>query len=293
MVLQRVSDRRLGVRFRYGGPIADTYAMRIQLRCKLVALLAVLAIAFATGTSAASSDDLPAKTAPKRLLYVGNSFFYYNNSLHNQVSRMLSASLPKADRDQYSAYSITISGGHLRWHDVGAYLEAGIGSSSFSESNEIVESAVPYRFDTVMMMDCSRCPYDEATRPTFHEYVRKHSETIRSKGATPVLFMTWAYSDKPEMIEVLAREYLKAGRDNQALVVPAGLAFKRALEGRPDLKLHVRDRRHPSPEGTYLAACTVLASLYGINPMGNRFTADLPADVAAYLQKVAWETASD
>lgn len=271
--------------------MADTYLMRAHLRYKLIALLAALGLGLAGGESTASTADRVTQSAPKRLLYVGNSFFYYNNSLHNQVSRMLSASLPKAERDQYSAYSITISGGHLRWHDVGAYLEAGIGSSSFSESNEIVESAVPYRFDTVMMMDCSRCPYDEATRPTFHDYVRKHSETIRSKGATPVLFMTWAYSDKPEMIEVLAREYLKAGRDNQALVVPAGLAFKRALEGRPDLKLHVRDRRHPSPEGTYLAACTVLASLYGVNPVGNRFTADLPADVAAYLQQVAWETA--
>lgn len=271
--------------------MTDTYAMRIQLRDKLVALLAVLAIAFAAIASAASSAEIPAQTAPKRLLYVGNSFFYYNNSLHNQVSRLLSASLPKAERDQYSAYSITISGGHLRWHDVGAYLEAGIGSSSFSESNEIVESTVPYRFDTVMMMDCSRCPYDEATRSTFHHYAKQHSETVRAKGASPVFFMTWAYSDKPEMTRVLAREYVKAGHENEALVVPAGLAFERALAERPGLRLHVRDRRHPSPEGTYLAACTVLASLYGINPIGNRFQADLPPDVATYLQQVAWETA--
>jgi hypothetical protein len=258
-------------------------------RRRFIALAAVVAFSAATVIQPVAADS-PSTPAAKRLLYVGNSFFYYNNSLHNQVNRLLSAALGKAERDQYSAYSLTISGGHLRWHNVGAYLDAGIGSSAFDENNELVKSSTPYRFDTVMMMDCSRCPYDEATRPIFHEYAKKHSETVRAKGATPVLFMTWAYSDKPEMTEVLAREYIKAGHDNQALVVPAGLAFQRALAGRPDLRLHVRDRRHPSPEGTYLAACTVLASLYGINPVGNRFQADLPAEVAAYLQEVAWAT---
>ena len=254
------------------------------------ALATALVIGFAA-TRVAAVDAQPS-AAPKaqRLLYVGNSFYYYNNSLHNQVGRLLTAALAKSERSKLSAYSVTISGGHLRWHDVGAYLDAGIGSSEFDENNELVTAGTSYKFDTVMMMDCSRCPYDEATRPLFHEYARKHSATARARGATPVFFMTWAYSDKPEMTAVLAREYVKVGRDNDALVVPAGLAFERALAGRPLLVLHARDRRHPSPEGTYLAACTVLASLYGINPVGNRFHGDLPAETAEYLQQVAWAT---
>jgi len=52
----------------------------------------------------------------------------------------------------------------------------------------------------------------------------------------------------------------------------------------------VADRRHPSLEGTYLAACTVLASVYGRNPMGNSYTAGLAPETAAYLQQIAWET---
>jgi hypothetical protein len=153
-----------------------------------------------------------------------------------------------------------------------------------------VTAAEPFRFDAVMMMDCSRCPYDEATRPVFHQYVKKHATTIRDKGATPFLFMTWAYADKPEMIDVLAREYVQAGKDNAIAVVPVGLAFARALERRPDIRLHVADRRHPSLEGTYLAACTVLASVYGRNPVGNSYTAGLAPETAAYLQQIAWET---
>jgi hypothetical protein len=92
------------------------------------------------------------------------------------------------------------------------------------------------------------------------------------------------------MTTVLARQYQQAGRDNGMEVVPAGLAFERALAGRPGLALHVADRRHPSLAGTYLAACTVLASVYGIDPRGNRYGAGLSDEDAAYLQTVAWET---
>ena len=247
------------------------------------AILCALAAASASVATAEAS-------AVRNLLYVGNSFYYYNNSLHGHVNRLLTGVLPRAERSRYQSYSVTISGGHLKWHDVGAYLDAGIGSSAFNENNEVVTAAEPFRFDAVMMMDCSRCPYDEATRLVFHQYVKKHATTIRDKGATPFLFMTWAYADKPEMIDVLAREYVQAGKDNAIAVVPVGLAFARALERRPDIRLHVADRRHPSLEGTYLAACTVLASVYGRNPTGNSYTAGLTPETAAYLQQIAWET---
>jgi len=39
-----------------------------------------------------------------------------------------------------------------------------------------------------------------------------------------------------------------------------------------------------------LAACTVLATVCGVSPVGNTYTAGLPADVAAHLQATAWET---
>jgi hypothetical protein len=73
-------------------------------------------------------------------------------------------------------------------------------------------------------------------------------------------------------------------------VVPAGLAFARSVAKRPELNLYAPDKRHPSLAGTYLAAVTVMASVYRINPVGNSYTAGLPADVAAHLQATAAET---
>lgn len=59
---------------------------------------------------------------------------------------------------------------------------------------------------------------------------------------------------------------------------------------RPAVDLYVPDKRHPSLAGTYLTACTILASVMGVNPVGNAYTAGLDPGVAWHLQEIAWET---
>lgn len=263
---------------------------------KKVVIAACILICGAGSTFAAAAGAESAKgdgAKVRRLLYVGNSFFYYNNSLHGHVNKLLSAALPKPARDGYRSSSVTISGGHLRWHDVGAYLDSGIGDSDVNENNELVSNPAKEGFDAVLMMDCSRCPYDVATRPVFHEQVRAKSAVVRSKGARPLLFMSWAYSDMPEMIDTVAREYVRAGQENRLQVVPAGLAFKSSLERRPEIALHIADRRHPTLAGTYLAACVVLASVYGIDPVRNSYVAGLNRADAEFLQDVASKVVRD
>lgn len=245
-----------------------------------------------SGAAAPAATVAPAAAAVpsevKTLLWVGNSFFYYNNSMHGHVAQLLNTAGVKGAR----GVSATISGSGLNWHDLEAHFKpGGVGSYSFVADNEVrfnPASAKP--FDAVLMMDCSQCPVHPQLQPLFYEYAKKHSDTARRHGAQPMLFMSWAYQDKPEMTEQLAAEYVKAGRQNNALVVPAGLAFAESIRRRPELNLYVADKRHPSLAGTYLAACTVMASVYQRSPVGNRYTAGLPADVAAHLQAVAWET---
>ncbi|HKW82849.1 MAG TPA: hypothetical protein VJN68_03780, partial [Burkholderiaceae bacterium] len=50
----------------------------------------------------------------KSLLWVGNSFFYYNNSLHGHYNE-LTAAADAANRTR--GVSVTISGSGLDWHD--------------------------------------------------------------------------------------------------------------------------------------------------------------------------------
>lgn len=99
-----------------------------------------------------------------------------------------------------------------------------------------------------------------------------------------------AYKDKPEMTGTLAEQYTRAGNANDALVIPAGLAFAKAIAMRPELELYEPDKRHPSLAGTYLAACTSFAALHGKSPIGNSYTAGLNPEIATLLQTAAWET---
>jgi hypothetical protein len=270
----------------------------LKIKLLTAAFVAVIALAGCqtpSSNTAATPNPPVATKAPltvsteiKSLLWVGNSFFYYNNSMHGHVGQLLTASGSKGNR----AVSATISGSGLNWHDLDAnFKPGGVASYSFAPDNSVKFNTFDKPFDGVMMMDCSQCPIHPVLKPMFFESVAKNSVIARKNGAAPILFMSWAYQDAPEMTQQLAAEYTKAGKLHNALVVPAGLAFANSIAKRPDLNLYISDKRHPTLMGTYLAACTVLASVYKINPVGLKYSADLPADVAAHLQAVAWETA--
>ena len=262
----------------------------LRIACVLSLAARFAACSTPPGSTAASGPTAAATPSAevKALLWVGNSFYYYNNSMHGHVGRLLTA----AGGSGYRATSATISGSGLNWHDVAAHFRpGGVASYSFVGDNEVRFNTFDKPFDAAMMMDCSQCPIHPKLQPLFFEYAKKHSDTVRSHGAEPIFFMSWAYQDKPEMTQQLALEYLKAGTQNRALVVPAGLSFAESIRRRPELNLYVVDKRHPSLAGTYLAACTVMASVYKLNPVGNKYTAGLSPEVALHLQSVAWETA--
>ena len=247
------------------------------------------------------SNAVPAQVKPKRTtlggdpvqstLWVGNSFFYYNNSMHNHVSNLVRAADPQS---RPRGTSVTISGSGIEWHDMESYFRPnGIGRYSFVGDNEIVFNKPGRQYDSVIMMDCSQCPIHPQLRSVFHEYAKKHSDTVRKNGARPVLFMSWAYKDKPEMAAQLAEQYTIAGNNNDALVIPAGLAFAKAIGKRPDLEFYQPDKRHPSLIGTYLAACTTYATMYRKSPVGNKYLAAIDANTAQFLQTVAWDTVQE
>ncbi|MGL4234089.1 MAG: hypothetical protein ACRCWJ_22230 [Casimicrobium sp.] len=259
------------------------------------ALLSTFAFAIAACSTAPTTQRV-ASSEPeqtKAVLWVGNSFFYYNNSMHGHVGQLIRGS-SMTDKTGHRAVSATISGSGINWHDLEAHFKPnGVGSYSFNAKNEVVFNTFTKPFDVVLMMDCSQCPIHPQLRSVFHEHAKKNSDIARKHGARPAFFMSWAYADAPEMTEQLAAEYTKAGQENNALVVPAGLAFAASLKARPDIALTIADKRHPTLAGTYLAACTVLASLYKTNPEGNTYTAGLDAATAKFLQTVAWQSAQD
>src|SRR5579862_1854074 len=53
------------------------------------------------------------------------------------------------------------------------------------------------------------------------------------------------------------------------------------------------DKRHPTLIGTYLAACTTYAAVYGKSPVGNTYLAGIDPATAQFLQTVAQETVQE
>jgi hypothetical protein len=125
----------------------------------------------------------------------------------------------------------------------------------------------------------------------------------RAQGAVPLLLMTWAYAGQPEMTAQLAEAYTQRGKELGVRVIPVGLAFAAASETldadlySPDLlrfengaPVYEKIVKHPSMAGTYLAACTVFATLTGRNPEGLVYAGGLDPEVALALQGVAFRT---
>src|ERR1700687_796855 len=109
-----------------------------------------IAIAFCLST-AAFAETRPKRTEvgstpPAAILWVGNSFFYYNNSMHSHVGNLVRAHDPKS---AYRAPWVTISGSEIDWHDMESYSSPNeIEKYSFVD-NEIVLNKPGRQFDAV------------------------------------------------------------------------------------------------------------------------------------------------
>src|ERR1700749_2490253 len=258
----------------------------------------LLGLALATCASAAQAQTRPVVTSlgpnfPKAEMFIGNSFFYYNNGMPSHVSLLEKAADPE-HRNEYRTTMVTIGGSGLDWHDVESYFRPNaIGRYEFDDHNNVVFQTGGKTYDAAVMMDCSQCPIHPQLKSVFTEYAKKNADIVRAHGATPVFFMSWAYADKPEMTAELAEAYTVAGNANNALVIPAGLAFAKARTKQPELNLYQPDKRHPTLSGTYLARCPTFAALPGRSPFGNSYHAGLDEPTARFLQEVAWETVQD
>jgi hypothetical protein len=262
-------------------------------QARIVAGLALAALVWASPAAAQTRPKVSETgiASPASAIFIGNSFFYYNNGITGHLTQLLRSADPATT---FRATMVTIGGSGADWHDVGSYFRPdAIGRYSFDPDNNIVFNKIDRLFDLAVMMDCSQCPIHPQLKSVFVEYSRKHAETVRKHGAVPVFFMSWAYSDRPEMTEELAEAYTRAGNDNGALVIPAGLAFARAVKQLPEVNLYAPDKRHPSLAGSYLATCTVYGALLKKSPVGLSYTAGLDAATAKALQTIAWETVQD
>ena len=263
----------------------------MNFRKVILPLLILFLLTDATYAQHGPEVIVPINRAPLSTMYVGSSFFYFNNGMPTYVSR-LGEGMPSPDK--LSGTLVTISGAGLDWHTLDIYLRPnGIGIYSFDKDNNIVFNKRAKFFDSVVMMDCSQCPIHPQLSSVFEKSVRENAEISRKHDVEPILFMTWAYQDRPEMTDKLADAYTRVGNINKMLVIPAGLAFARVTKERPNLSIYQSDKRHPTILGTYLAAATTYSALTGRSSEDSTYTSEIDPEVAKYLRVTAWQVAQD
>jgi hypothetical protein len=204
------------------------------------------------------------EAALKRVLFVGNSYLYYNDSLHNHVKRMASEAHPGTRPSDFQYKSSTIGGSRLTHHNMDWLLMPG-------------RIGVERPFQVVILQGGSAEPLSEPSRETFKETAKTYADKIRAIGAKPMLYMTHAYVPPhrradPSMIDLVSKTYIEAGDIAGAEVIPVGLAYARSYKE--------------------LGACVVYLTLYGgdISELEYDYYGRLPEAEAVYLRRIAQET---
>jgi hypothetical protein len=218
---------------------------------------------------------------PKSILFIGNSYLYYNDSMHNHVEELM--------EDYYKDQEIvtksaTIGGSRLENHNIDHLLKP----QNLQRKKQV---------DMLIMQGGSGEVIDEVSRKRFIKTAVKYSKKARKKGIIPALFMTHAYTKNDDryeanLIEKIKMTYFEAGRQSKALVIPVGIAYESAYLSRPDIKLHHPDGTHPGMLGTYLGACVIFAFITSQSPVGldYNYLNRISDKDKLFLQEIAWQT---
>lgn len=269
--------------------------MSLRRRLRSLAFGGSLATAAALSLLGAAQYRRPA-VQPTRVLFIGNSYTYFNNLPE------LFARLARARRASVETRMVAPGGWRLKdhwqkgdalktlheggWHYVVMQDQSTLGVNYYVEGKPHVTS-------------------DDIFKPYAQQWVAE----VRRSRAVPVFVITWARKATPEDQAALNYAYIRAAREGRAVIAPVGIAWADVRHRHPAVELFQSDGSHPSPAGSYLAACTLYATIFDRSPVGlparitgvpvNLQTAraepertavlvDLPPGEARSLQSAAW-----
>lgn len=223
------------------------------------------------------------KTEPT-ILFLGNSMTYFNDL------PTVFMNLSRSGGFAAEVYELT----------EGSYRLEYFADETDEVGAQVYDALKSYDWDYVILQEQSGISTIGAEE---HMYpaARTLDSMIREANGESVFLMTWAYREgfslpllglefkntREEMQTQMAQNYGDIAAELDALLAPAGIAFMRCSANYPEIELWDDDGNHPSPAGTYLAACVLYQVLYDQSPGELGYTADLDRQTASKLQLVA------
>jgi len=204
-----------------------------------------------------------------RVLFIGNSYTSRNN-----LPRLVADLAAAADPARHVEFALVFAGGaSIRRH-----WNAG-------RARELLQSQI---WDYVVLQEQSTLPLKNRQR--YHDNVRLFAGLIAEHRAQVLLYLTWSRRAAPQTQDAITQAVYDIAQEINARVVPVGPAWGRALDDMPGLGLYTSDGSHPTPEGSFLAACMFHVVLFDAEPRGDAVADALKLDssISRRLQDIAW-----
>jgi hypothetical protein len=227
----------------------------------------------------------------KEVLFIGNSYTYYNNlpDLVNEIALSFGDTLVHE--------SSTPGGSNFYAH-----------STNAQTLNKINQQQWDYVVLQAQSQELSFSPFQVASDSYPYAEILVDSIFANSSCTEPLFFMTWGrkYGDQSNcqfyppvctylgMQQRLRESYLDMTFTHNASCSPVGMAWKKSIEIDSTLNLYSSDNSHPSIYGSYLAACTFYSSIFKKSAVGSTYWPNAIDSASAYiLQQIGSSTVLD
>lgn len=182
-----------------------------------------------------------------RVLFIGNSYTYVND-------------LP------WLTQHLAESAKETRMLETEMVLVGGATLKSHWKRGKALRLLRAKRWDYVVLQEQSTLPI---TNPKeMYKYASLFDAEIKRVNSQTVFYLTWAKQNQPETQQVLTDSYMTIAKELKAKVAPVGIAWQKVQEANPKLNLYSLDQSHPSPIGSYVAACVFYTTILQNSPVG-------------------------
>lgn len=224
------------------------------------------------------------KAQSKKVLFLGNSYTGVNN-------------LPKL------VYDVALSAGDTLIYD--SNTPGGSRLLTHSSNATSIGKIFSNDWDHVVLQAQSQEPSlsDNLVTTEVFPHAKILCDTMRVNNfcTRPMFYMTWGRengdaSNCPStpwvciyegMDSVLNKNYRQMGVDNNADVSPVGAVWHYIRDNHPNIDLYATDGSHPSPEGSYAAACAFYSMIFKKDPTQINFDFSLSPTTADTIRKAA------
>lgn len=256
-------------------------------------------VLFFTGISAGIGQAPSREKIQTRILFVGNSYTYFNN-------------LPQI------LQQIAFAGGNGNV-EVQMVAEGGATLRDIWEKGAALKVIREHSWNYVILQDQSSLGNTYIVngkerivdQSEFLRYARLFDAEIKKKGAKTVFYLTWAKEDADAREQMaLNNAYVSIARDLRDLVAPVGVVWQRVRRQFSKLALYISDKSHPTAAGSYLAAIVLYTTIFRKSPVGlpaelkgnpvdedgridltkTVSLVDIPAKEARLIKVAAWRT---